>query len=341
MPHLSLVPADPGPAGVLAAWLRRQGLADSQVAEGVQLATALAPALVALPRPRLQLVDPEAVDADRLIESWVTWMLAQGMAKRTVADRARVVAQVAREVRQHPIALTADGLTRWLASDIWKPATRRAYWTAVRAWSAWLIRIEHRTDDPTAGIPQPKVPRSLPRPISTAHLRVLLSTNMRRRTRTMILIAAYQGFRVSEIAAFRGEHVDLVDDTLRVIGKGGVDETVPLHPLIKAEAAEYPRRGWWFPSHKYRGRQMQANVVSGTISETFRRADVPGSAHCLRHWFGTTLLSSGANAREAQELLRHASLATTAIYTAIPQERRREALLRLPIIVAEPVDRLY
>lgn len=75
---------------------------------------------------------------------------------------------------------------------------------------------------------------------------------------------------------------------------------------------------------------MLANTVSQIIGNTFRRAGIRCSARQLRHWFGTNTLRAAGNLRVAQELLRHASVATTALYTQVDDTERRAAILALP-----------
>jgi len=80
------------------------------------------------------------------------------------------------------------------------------------------------------------VPKGRPRPVADEHLTVLLSTRMSGRTRAMILLGAYAGLRVSEIAAIRGEHVDLIMSTLAITGKGEKTRYIPLHPVASDPA---------------------------------------------------------------------------------------------------------
>jgi integrase/recombinase XerD len=145
----------------------------------------------------------------------------------------------------------------------------------------------------------------------------------------MILLAAYEGLRVHEMAKIRGEDVDLAAGTLRVVGKGGVDAVLPLHPLVAAEADWHPNRGYWFPS-KTPGPHIQRSSVSGIIGDVMTRAGVPGSPHALRHYFGTEVLkASGGQLLVAQQLLRHASVATTQIYAEVDDTDRRAAVLAM------------
>jgi integrase/recombinase XerD len=83
----------------------------------------------------------------------------------------------------------------------------------------------------------------------------------------MILLGAYAGLRVSEIAAIRGEHVDLITSTIAITGKGDKTRYIPLHPILQGLAVEMPERSWWFPSnvgnHEYgAGGPVLGNSVS-------------------------------------------------------------------------------
>lgn len=273
-----------------------------------------------------------------LFEDWVLWMQARGMAKRTIADRPRVVLRVAKASDMAPDVLTSRALMTYLARSQVSPASRANYHVTLSAWFRWLVENGHRDDNPMAKVPRPKIPRRRPRPVETAHLQKLLASRMHRRTKTFVLLAAFEGLRVHEIAKIRGEDFDLLGRRLYVVGKGGVDEWLPLHPRLAAEAVGYPRRGYWFTTYVGNGEHAQhvlAASVSRIVSIAMERAGVPGSAHSLRHWYGTQLVRSGADLRTAQTLLRHASLATTQIYTQVGEDRRAEAVDRLPDLDGE------
>lgn len=282
---------------------------------------------------------PHPAGLDALLDEWATWMRAAATSERTIEDRVGMLRRLARQTGTHPALLEATGIATFLASRELRPGTKHTYFVGLRAWFRWLVITGRRADDPTILLVRPKVPRGRPKPIATEHLRILLASRMHARTRTMILLAAYQGLRVHEVAKIRGEDVDLVGQTLTVCGKGGVEVVLPLHPLIGAEAARYPRRGWWFPTHvgNKRGEAgpVLARSVSTIISNAMARAGVPGTAHCLRHWFLTELQRATGNARTTQELGRHASLATTAIYMLVTLDEARSALALLPTLGGE------
>ncbi len=278
--------------------------------------------------------EPWAAQTAAAFDSWRAWMLAGGIAARTRAERPRVIAQAARQIGANPFEFTTMQLITWLGTFP-GPSTRDSYYSIQLAWHAWLRNVDLRTDDPTKRIPRPKVPRRRPHPTSTAQIEKVLASRMHRRTRAMILLAAYQGLRASEVAAVQGRDIDLDENTIRVLGKGGIEDWLPLHPAIADLATGFPRRSWWFRSYADPTRHVHGNTVSDVVSKAMHRAGVDATAHDLRHWFGTELVRSGADLRTAQTLLRHGNLQTTAIYVAVASSARADAILQLPRIGGE------
>lgn len=184
------------------------------------------------------------------------------------------------------------------------------------------------------GAPVPRRPKYAPRPVENMQLTRILEKANRRRTRAMILLAALAGLRVHEIAKLRGDDFDLERCTLTVIGKGNKRAVIPLHPVLVELASTMPTTGLWFSSYQDPEKPITGKAVGKAISDCMTRAGVAGTAHQLRHWYGTALLEKGADLRTVQELMRHESLATTQIYTRVTSERRRAAInnLELPTL---------
>lgn len=273
-----------------------------------------------------------------LIADWATWQYAQSLSVRTVTERASAVKRCAQQTGTAPEFLQPQQIAEWLANDEWSARTRVTYYLALSAWFRWLATMGHRPVNPMERVGKPRQPRTVPRPITDANLRRLLGVLMRRRTRAMILLAALQGLRAHEIAKVKAEDFDLVDRTLTVKGKGGVVATLPLHHLVVEHAYLMPRTGYWFPGPD-QGHQRRESVCQ-TIKQAMVRAGVRGSAHQLRHWFGTALVRAGVDLRTTQELMRHQNLASTAIYTAISDRQRAAGLQRLdPLQVGTLSDR--
>jgi len=275
----------------------------------------------------------------RALETWAATMRAEGIRERTISERVRIVAQAARQLDEEPTALTRESIVAWLG-DLPSAGTRASYFGAIRAWSRWLRDEQIRADDPTARLKTPRVPRRLPRPISREHLEDLLNkSGVHLRARVMIHLAAYEGLRVHEIAAVRGEDVDLLGRRLFVRGKGGVEAWLPLHETVAADALLMPRRGWWFESYSYKdraGEHILPGSVTSAIGRALTRCEIRATAHQLRHFFGTELLRSGVDVRVVQELMRHASLSSTQIYTLVVDDQERAGLAKLRPVHEQP-----
>lgn len=270
-----------------------------------------------------------------MTQRWQQSLRADGLARGTRTERMRVLRRFSESIDVQPECATTEQIADWLAENLerWKPATRSSYYGHLKAFYTWLVMMDYRDDDPMIRIKRAKVPRTEARPVPDEHMPRLLAAISRKRTRAMILLAALAGLRVSEVARVRGDDVDLLGGTLRVLGKGGVVTDIVLHPMLLDIAIQMPRKGPWFPTH-IGNRQgdcgsILGRSVSTIIGQNMRRAGVPGTPHSLRHWFGTTLVDDGTDMRTVQELLRHASLQTVQIYTKVSKAKKREGIRRL------------
>jgi integrase len=263
------------------------------------------------------------------IERYEVWMQGRGLAARTIGETVCTLRRLQREAGYPIEAMPALAISRFLAAEQLGARARYTYHGHLRGFFRWLAG--EGGADAMASLPRPRMPRSVPRPITTDQLRDVLALRLRRKTRMMVLLAAFAGLRVHEIAKVRGQDVDLGARTLYVVGKGGHGASIPLHPLIAEAAEAMPRRGWWFPANSTRpGQHIMPRHVGNTIGDAMRRAGiVDGTAHRIRHWYGSNLVASGADLRTTQTLLRHSNLASTAIYVDVTDDRRAEAIDRL------------
>jgi site-specific recombinase XerD len=279
------------------------------------------------------------------VEEWETWQQAQGLSKRTIEARVHRVIELADFTATDPEDVTAQQIVKFMASvadrkgykeEKASPSTLATYHSHLKAWFAWLAKMEYREANPIVHVPTPKADDYEPRAVTDRELDAIFSVGAHRRTRMMLLLAAYQGLRVHEIAKIRGEHVSLLDNKLRVIGKGRHDATLPLHPLVGAAAQDFPEKGYWFPTNAKgnangKSGPILARSVSGIIGEVFIRAKVEGGAHRLRHWYATNLLYEGSNLKEVQKLMRHKSIQSTERYTDVRDADLAAAVARLRV----------
>lgn len=265
-----------------------------------------------------------------LTDEWTIVMRAQSLRTRTIEERIRVIVAISRDTKTSADKLTTEQILVWLAD---KPTaiTRWTYYTSLKAFYRWLELIGRINLNPITQVPAPKRPSYTARPVDAVHINQVLSEPLRRRTRLMIVLAAYAGLRVHEIAKIRSRDYDSVTGQLTVEGKGGYIDVVPLHPEVRKaiRTADLPAVGWWFPSYVKPGQHVSSRDVGNTITAAFARIGATVTAHQLRHSFATYLLESGIDLRTVQVLMRHRSVATTAIYTRISMEQQRQAVEQL------------
>jgi integrase/recombinase XerD len=277
------------------------------------------------------------VGTGELLQMYIWAMRAQNRSNRTIGDTLSTVRRVGRECRRPPQDLTHWHLTGWMGGHThWSPSTRVCFHTQLASWYRWLKSAGYRADNPMELLPRPSAPAGEPRPVTDAQLARLLAARMWPRTRAAVLLAALAGLRVHEIAKVRGEDFDLDAGMLDVVGKGARRARLPLHPEVAAAAQSMPRQGWWFPSVSRPNEPVRAKSMSQMLGRAMERADVPGTPHALRHWFGTSLVSSGTDLRTTQTLLRHVNLATTARYVGVADTARAEGIARLTLPGPQP-----
>lgn len=261
---------------------------------------------------------------DARLEMWKQWMQATGATGKTISTRINgIKALCSHAGGADPVSLTTMDIIAWLA-DCNTRWTRSTYAVSARMWHRWLIEQGFREDDPTAVIPKIPQPDGVARPAATEAVHDVLG-HSGRKTRAYITLATYEGLRCFEIAKIRGE--DFTDGWLLVAGKGGHPDTLPIHPAVKLLQRGFPAQGFWFPGVE--DGHVHPDSVSETVSKAFHRRGHDVTAHQLRHWFGTWCQRTGKDVRVTQELMRHRSLASTQIYTAVSSLAKVEIVRRL------------
>jgi integrase/recombinase XerD len=202
------------------------------------------------------------------------------------------------------------------------------------------LRAERRlTADLAPLLDLPKLPHRLPETLSEDDVEALLSVRwpdgpLALRNRAILETLYASGMRVAELASLREEHLDLPEATARVIGKGNKERLVLLGTravdalrlyLTEGRPKLLRRTGAGEVFLGIHGHRLTTARLWGVVQEAARRAGLstPVYPHLLRHSFATHMLSRGADLRVIQELLGHADLTTTEIYTHVDQRRLR------------------
>lgn len=249
-------------------------------------------------------------------------MRAAGVPSTTQTLRLHHVRRVARGVGQRPSTLTFDHLAAWMGEQTWAPNTRRSYRASLRAFYTWATAVGYASHSPAHLLPAVSIPRAKPRPTPEVAFRMAMRS-ADERVRLAIMLAGVCGLRRGEVARARREDMepDLVGQCLRVVGKGGHVRLVPL-PDEVARVIARCEPGWLFPSPH--GRHLTPHHLAKLVS-----AELPDglTMHTLRHRCGTVAYAATRDLRAVQELLGHAKPETTAIYTEVPTDAVRAAVL--------------
>ncbi|MFF2274226.1 tyrosine-type recombinase/integrase [Agromyces sp. NPDC058136] len=273
-------------------------------------------------------------NADRLaLEMFAAFQRGKSLAETTIANRGSILRALHRTTGRALLELELVDIRLYLGRPGVKATTRRTERNAIIAFYRFAVDDGLRSDDPTLRLAKVKVPRAEPRPFNADQIDRLLASGAYRRTRAMILLGYYQGFRVSSIARVHGHDIDVTGGTISTVGKGSKERVLPLHPVIAELAEKMPKHSWWFPARGSRGGHIRPASVTDLITKAKHRAGIHDellTPHSLRHAFGTDLVENDVDIRVVQELMMHESLATTQIYTRVSQRRQSEALQALP-----------
>ncbi len=256
------------------------------------------------------------------------------------------VRQLAEQAGTTPARVTADDVRAFLASQhrSRSPATLGRRLAALRTFFRFLVREGVRRADPTLGMPAPRAPRPLPRPLPVDDCAALLERPRTKaphddrgalRDQAMLELLYGAGLRVGELVALDVRDLDLVRGEVRVWGKGNKERVVPLPDAARKALAAYlaVRRTPGvlaeplFPSLRAPQDEKPHRLGTRDVRKRLRKraleAGLVGRVHPhrLRHSYATHLLDMGADLRAIQELLGHASLSTTQRYTAVSAER--------------------
>jgi integrase/recombinase XerC/integrase/recombinase XerD len=237
-----------------------------------------------------------------------------------------------RDVRRYGAGLSSGGAA---------PATVARKLAAVRGLFDFLVRSERVGQNPADLVSSPKREQKLPRVLSAEQLRTLLEgiparTPLELRDRAMLELAYSCGLRCEEIVNLDTGSVDFDAEHLRVLGKGSKERILPVgepaqralrHYLERARHALVADPGEAALFLSKSGRRLSSSDVTRRLGLWVREAALAAgvSPHSLRHSFATHLLEGGADLRTIQELLGHASISTTQIYTRVDAARLRDA----------------
>jgi integrase/recombinase XerD len=293
------------------------------------------------------------VPLSRDAEEYLSWLAVEkGRATNTVAAYRRDL--IAYEEFLHGRGLLLAQVTEPVVEDYVaylraagrKPASVARALVAVRSLHRFCVDEGSATSDPTGDVGTPRVPQGLPKALSEDEVERLLAAvigedAVARRNRAILELLYGGGLRISELVGLSLADIDLDAGVLRAMGKGSKERVVPIGRLAREAVAAWLGRGGrdaMAPARWARRGDAEAvflNQRGGRLSRqgawaiVRRYGDAVGlgerlTPHVLRHSCATHMLDHGADIRVVQELLGHASIATTQVYTRVSTERLRQ-----------------
>ena len=236
-------------------------------------------------------------------------------------------------IEDHIAALTGVGLA---------PTSVERAVSAIKGFHRFMVADQITANHPTADLPLPAKPKHLPDVLSIEQARALLEQTFRetatdQRDRAILEVLYGCGLRVSELCGLDQREVYLDDEMLRVFGKGSKERVVPIMGSAAEALGDYLVR--WRPQLvgkrlsgavflNARGGRISRQSVHSICERYGRLAGIEGlHPHTLRHSFATHMLEGGADLRIVQEILGHANIATTQLYTHVDRTHVRMAYL--------------
>jgi len=286
------------------------------------------------------------VNWDEALASYDRDLRARGLAERTrraygvdlggFAEWAGEHGLGPSDVRHRDVRRYGAGLSNAGAA----PATVARKLAAIRGLYGYLVRTERAGSNPAELVSSPKRSEKLPNVLTTEQMRSLLEriparTPLELRDRAMLELAYSCGLRCEEIVNLDLGALDYETEQLRVLGKGSKERLLPVGEPAQRALRRYldkgrhalttdPRENALFLSKS--GRRLSNSDVTRRLGLWTREAALAAgvSPHSLRHSFATHLLEGGADLRTIQELLGHASISTTQVYTRVDAARLRD-----------------
>jgi len=285
-----------------------------------------------------------------LVEAFAADLETRNLSPHTLAAYRRDLAQFQRFLRdlardEEPTLdhLTPRAVRRFVASLAASRFARRSVrrkLAAIKSFARYLTSEGLVATNPTAGLPGPKLEKRLPVFLSTRETERLFDaapgdTAAAVRDRAVLELFYSTGIRLSELTGLRVGDFDFASRTVRVMGKGRRERVVPFgraagDAVKRHIAASGPasRRNAVFTGRK--GDRLSGRTVQRIVARELAKVSEARhlSPHVLRHTFATHMLNAGADLRAVQELLGHASLSSTQIYTHVTTERLKEVYRR-------------
>lgn len=284
------------------------------------------------------------------VEDLTAWLLVErGRSTNTIAAYRADLSRMGEHLMADgidPLAASHTQLAQYLAAlaeEGRSTATLRRHTASIRQLYGYLVAEGRLAVDPTVDLRPPRERRAAPEALTRDEITAVIEsvrgdTPLALRDRLILELLYASGLRVSELVSLELRHIDLEEGLLQVLGKGNKERRVPFGSAARSALRNYllsgrpallhDRSAPWLVLNA-RGGRLSRQSIHVVVQRAGRAAGLPHEIgpHALRHTFATHLLAGGCDLRVLQEMLGHASVATTQIYTHVSADHLRHAYL--------------
>ncbi len=291
-------------------------------------------------------------DWEKAFREYINFLqVEKGLAKNSVDAYSRDLRKYLLFMRDRgidePHLVRKEDITSFLSEERsrgFSPGTLARYVSSIRGFHKFMLREGFSTNFPVSSLKTPKTPRLLPRVLNQEEARKLLDQPIPRdpkglRDKAILETLYATGMRISELISLNLDDLDLKENEIRVIGKGGKERVIPVGRAAERSLEDYIALGR--PQFLRGGfsKALFLNQRGGRLSRSGAWRILKGyaqrvalgekmSPHTLRHSFATHLLENGADLLHIQEMLGHSSIRTTQVYTHVTREQVRKVYMK-------------
>ncbi len=305
-----------------------------------------------MPRERMPVSDDGIMELERAVDEFITQLhVERGLSLNTVRSYRTDLGLLISFAEGRGVHQAAEVDLEFLRGWLWQAtqegvakSTLARRTAAVRGFTAWMLRTGIVASDAATRLRAPRADAHLPRVLTRQQVEEILESltalamtgdAIAQRNVAMVELLYASALRVSELVGVDLDRIDFARNTVRVMGKGSKERVVPFGIPAARALAQYLEEGRSRLLAEEtsavflgaRGKRVSTRTVYQLVAGIL--AEMPGSGpsgpHTLRHTAATHLLDGGADLRVVQELLGHASLGTTQIYTHVSAERLKES----------------
>ncbi|WP_426455482.1 tyrosine-type recombinase/integrase (plasmid) [Paenibacillus sp. S-38] len=225
---------------------------------------------------------------------------------------------------------TVIDFIRALADRGQEVRTRNRRLSSIKTFFNYLIEIDKVSMNPAAEIKNAKLDQKLPKPVDLFDIEIIFDTVSNPRDNLIFELMYSLGCRREELISIRRRDINFRSKQIRLIGKGNKERIVPIHDEALSKIKDFLQTHnseWLFPSNQYKTKHLSCRALNKIVSKCVKEAGLEGKGitpHKFRHSFGTHMFEGGADIKAVADMMGHANVNTTQVYTKVSHSRNQK-----------------